>query len=469
MKYARISYTALIVLASVSIFVLSGFELTPQIYNYLGEGRWIKSFGFDNLSQMLILDNAKYISAYGMISWVSYFFYQYLSVNGIFLMKFILILSFQLLIFYLALKFWSENYKIAFLVTIIIVFSSINLFFDFSLMLSVMAVATCIYILEKHRNQQKLLFFVFPILSILLINTSVKYWWIICGVLFVYLIDGVYNFRFFGLKSEGYSKKAISIVTALFFICGIVNPYGIASISYLPKELWILYKLKLVIDKISFATFNGITMFSCMILVAMLYVLLKKRMHLRHIVIILSFLYGSMINSKISVFFISVAFLVLGTYFDYVSFAKILKQNLKLKIGISFVVSVIVISSILSANIHKYEYPQKAVEYLASINKNEKIRLFNDYNFSGYVSLQWISTLMPFEIEQGEKIFNRKENLISEYISDYIKDYERYTKKYNISHLLIKKDEYPARYLEKDSNYRLVYKDNTFMVFEHVQ
>ena len=67
------------------------------------------------------------------------------------------------------------------------------------------------------------------------------------------------------------------------------------------------------------------------------------------------------------------------------------------------------------------------------------------------------------------KPFNKKMDIFDDYIEAYMNlSYEKIFKKYNFSHVLIRKDDSLYKILSKDKNYMLLYDDDFFVLMEKV-
>ena len=117
--------------------------------------------------------------------------------------------------------------------------------------------------------------------------------------------------------------------------------------------------------------------------------------------------------------------------------------------------------------VNKELYPVEAVKYIKKNLNVDEIRLFNDYNFGSYLVFNDI----PVFIDSRADLYTKQ---FSGFNYDIFDDYEyivgTYQEKfefYKITHALIYKKNnpfYPV--LNTNSNYKVIYDDENFALFE---
>ena len=114
-------------------------------------------------------------------------------------------------------------------------------------------------------------------------------------------------------------------------------------------------------------------------------------------------------------------------------------------------------------------YPTMAVNYIKENLNIKEMRLFNEYNFGSYLILNDI----PVFIDSRADLYTRE---FSGLDYDIFDDFEymnlNYQEKFNfykITHALVYKNE-DAMYniLTNDNNYKIIYQDNFFALFEKI-
>ena len=89
-----------------------------------------------------------------------------------------------------------------------------------------------IYLLELYiKSNNKLYLIGLPIISILMINLHSSIWLMLFVFLLPYYVDNIIKIKTF--KKDKYSIIPIIITTIVMLLSGLINPYGIDSITYL--------------------------------------------------------------------------------------------------------------------------------------------------------------------------------------------------------------------------------------------
>ena len=115
-------------------------------------------------------------------------------------------------------------------------------------------------------------------------------------------------------------------------------------------------------------------------------------------------------------------------------------------------------------------YPVNAVKYLKQNYDIEDIRIYNHYDFGAYLELERVPAFIDARAEQFAKEFNDNINVLDDWykVEKHSIEYADVFKKYEITHLLIHEREGISLYIGKDENWKLVYKDDSFYIYENV-
>lgn len=112
-------------------------------------------------------------------------------------------------------------------------------------------------------------------------------------------------------------------------------------------------------------------------------------------------------------------------------------------------------------------YPTKAVEYIKSNLDYKNIKIYNSYNNGSYLMLHDIPVFIDSRLDVYCSEFNDTD-IFRDFIysSTGHSHYEEIFSKYDFSHILLYKDEIINQYIVKDSNYKLLYEDDNFALYE---
>ena len=117
-------------------------------------------------------------------------------------------------------------------------------------------------------------------------------------------------------------------------------------------------------------------------------------------------------------------------------------------------------------------YPQKACDYILNNLDVKQIKLFNDYNYGSYLMYRGIPVFIDSRADVYDPQFNGfDDDIFQDYIQTYTMKvyYEDKFEHYGITHVITYKKSQLALFIEKTSNYKELYKDDDFVVYERVK
>lgn len=115
------------------------------------------------------------------------------------------------------------------------------------------------------------------------------------------------------------------------------------------------------------------------------------------------------------------------------------------------------------------KYPIQAATWLKTNVNIEGMKLFNDFNYGSYLLFKDIPVFIDGRADAYDPIFNGKEDDV---FTDYMMTsslqvwYEDIFKKYDITHIITKTDSNFNLFLQRDINYKNIYNDGTFSIYE---
>lgn len=121
--------------------------------------------------------------------------------------------------------------------------------------------------------------------------------------------------------------------------------------------------------------------------------------------------------------------------------------------------------------INENSYPVKACDYILENLDVNNIKIFNDYNYGSYLMYRGI----PVFIDSRADVYDPKFNgLKDDIFQDYIKTnglnkyYEDTFEHYGITHVISYANSKLALYLSHDYDYKELYKDKNFVIYERL-
>lgn len=117
-------------------------------------------------------------------------------------------------------------------------------------------------------------------------------------------------------------------------------------------------------------------------------------------------------------------------------------------------------------------YPVEASKYIKENLNLEEIRLYNEYNYGSYLLYEGIPVFIDSRADLYTPEFNGDKD--KDVFTDFIKTsalnihYETTFNKYNITHLIIPNNAKVNLFISKDDNYKELYKDEQFVIYERL-
>ena len=119
--------------------------------------------------------------------------------------------------------------------------------------------------------------------------------------------------------------------------------------------------------------------------------------------------------------------------------------------------------------INKELYPVEATKYIKENIDVSKMKLFNDYNFGSYLLFNDIPVFIDSRADLYTKQFSGLEYDIFDDYESIIINYQEKFEFYGITHALIYKNNNNFyQVLDRDLNYKIIYKDDNFGLFEKI-
>ena len=153
------------------------------------------------------------------------------------------------------------------------------------------------------------------------------------------------------------------------------------------------------------------------------------------------------------------------------SIKKIL-QKPKIQTILIIFMCLLSISSYLKLNgrtqyIDKKSYPIQATEYILKNIDINNMRIYNGYNYGSYLEMKGIPVFIDSRADIYCKEFNNTTILEDEKdLHTGAKNYTEIFNKYNITHVLVPENSLIDVYIYEDNNYRKIYSDEYFVLYE---
>ena len=126
--------------------------------------------------------------------------------------------------------------------------------------------------------------------------------------------------------------------------------------------------------------------------------------------------------------------------------------------------------------VNEKTYPVEAANYILENLDLENMHLFNEYNYGSYLLYRGIPVFIDSRADLYAPEFNGTKNKDGKYegrdiFTDYIntsngsKYYEDTFEKYDVTHVILRKNTKLKMLLSKDKNYNEIYQDDNFIIY----
>jgi len=117
-------------------------------------------------------------------------------------------------------------------------------------------------------------------------------------------------------------------------------------------------------------------------------------------------------------------------------------------------------------------YPVEACNYIVENLNTENMKIYNEYNYGSYLIYRGIPVFIDSRADLYTPEFDeeQKRDIFSDFlnINGLSKDYETAFEGYGITHVLIPTGATMNKFLSKDENYKELYSDNYFVLYERL-
>lgn len=290
------------------------------------------------------------------------------------------------------------------------------------------------------------------------------------------------------LRKESCVKYLILIMVICIFT-GLLTPLGDTPYTYLPKTMT-GNTMNNISEHLPLTLINDLKTLTVLVLFLLILIFTDIKVKLRD----LFMLAGLVLMAFMSRRQVSMFVLIGGFIFAKLIVALIDKydkggteQAIKAITSLFGKVITILLGILVSFSLYKGKiddpivnestYPVDACDYILENVDIENMRIFNEYNYGSYILYRGIPVFIDSRADLYTPEFNGTKNEKGEYegrdiFSDYINVsnistyYENKFEKYDITHVLIRKNSKLNMFLSRDDNYNTLYSDDNFVFYE---
>lgn len=387
---------------------------------------------------------------------------------------------------------------------------------------------TEIYLLESYvRTKNKKYIYGLPIVSIILINSHASVWTMFFVFLLPYLVDLINISKLINLEritSSNNSNKfnkfrnnfkkiydydalnknemlCLLLMIVISALAGFVNPYGIDAItygfhSYGIKEIndFIIEMKPTFFEKsVCLASFLPLVILPMITFMARI-LTKNKKIKMRYIYFALGTGLMSILNRRNAIFFIVIMSMNIAYAFSNKNNEKNEKNELQdnsnniedkknkiKKFTVIYFVLTLTIFALCGVNsglqinkVSNYQVQyQKIFNYLDDNTNKDNIKLFAYYDIGGHAEFYGYKPYMDPRAEVLLKANNKKADYFIDFYNFFNKTdyYNEFLNKNKFTHMLIPNYKYSntVQRLKKDNRFRIVMKEDNFILFESVK
>ncbi|MBQ2872707.1 MAG: hypothetical protein IJE89_01755 [Bacilli bacterium] len=456
-------------------------------------GELILNNGIDMMDHFSFHANLAYTYPHWLYDVFIYLCYFIGGYTGVYISSIVLFLILLILVFKTNIKI-SNNYFVSAFATFICALAISGFATARAQLASFLVFTLQIYFIEVFlKSGKKKYLWGLLLLSLILCNIHVAVWPFYFILYLPYLAEYIISFIASKIKIKKKNKfikfmenkflleknnniKYVFMVMVASLLTGLITPIGDTPYTYLIKTMmgnsqdyiqehqmlsWINSPFTIIIafETIFLSLFSKVKVRDFFMICGLIFMSIMSTRHLSLLALV-----GTICFSRLfSMFFENFSFNIDDKIMAFF--------NKKIVIGMSFLFAILV-SSLLFYNESKKEYimsdlyPVEAVNYIKENIDIDKMKIFNEYNFGSYLLLNDIPVYIDSRADLYTKQFSGFEyDMFDDY--QYISsNYQEKFEFYNITHVLLYKKGHFYNMLENDSNYKTLYEDEYFVLYE---
>ena len=280
--------------------------------------------------------------------------------------------------------------------------------------------------------------------------------------------------------------KYLIIVAIICALMGLLTPLGDTPYTYLIKTMQ-GNTTQNINEHLPITFWDNKPILIVYAVLIALWMFTKTKIKLRDLFLIGGLMLLTIMSKRQSSMLLVVGTLIfnkyLAKYLETTTLKK-LQQNITKTVGtIIGAILVISIVGLIGYNLYKDKkddkyisestYPVQACDFiLNNIEDLKNARFFNEYNYGSYMLYRNIPVFIDSRADLYAPEFSGKdEDIFSDFldISNFSMDYEDNFKKYGITHVILYQDAKLNNSLKLDKNYKQIYSDKHFVIYERLK
>lgn len=449
------------------INAILSYSSNEDIWYIMRYGKIILQDGFIHTDVLSIHSGLHIVIQQGFSNVIFYLIYHYLGDFGLFLLCEMMIGLYLFIIYKMCMLLSEKKILLSVLITTITCTLLVIIFmtprpqiFTYFHLLSVM------YIMEKfYKDNKTRLIYLLPLISLVQINLHASLWYYLFLFMLPYIVQSIIQ----------RNKKIVRIIIVMIvmFLVGFINPYTYENVffpfttydSYINNYILELFPVHILSSNESLETIS-IVFYVTLAAQLIIYIYYKKgKLELRHL-----FLLGGTVILAVA-HVRNIAIFIIGSLPLLANYLKKVNWNVRdeyvdtRKQWIAVAV-VILIVSILNTN-RLVSDVYKGGEFLKNNYNTEDLVIYTGFDYGSYIEYLGFHSYFDTRAEVFLKKANKKENIFPEAvkIQESCNRYQDFIKKYQFTHMIVRKKSCLCRNLKKD-HVKIVFQDEDFVIFE---
>lgn len=474
----------------ISVFCISivKIELQNDTFSAIKIGDYIINNGLDFTEHFNFNPDLSFHNARWLFNVIIAFIYNSFGFVGIYIFTCLLSIILGLLIFNIIYKM-NKSLIISLVITILSMAYASGYITARAQLISYILFLLEIYFIEKLLRKNKIRYCIYIlIISILIANIHTTVWPITLVLFMPYFAEYLLSKTKFIKKSKRLysditSIKLLFITFIITSISGLVSPLGLLPYTYMFKTMsGISVKFIQELERVNiFFDYRALVLF---VIYIYLFVYLKNKIKISDLFMVTGLFFLGILAIRNLVFLIILCTICLcrqinNALEDNISKVKIIEDRIY---SDKFILGVIIFYILFlgginySINIYNKKfindtiYPVKASDYILKNLDTKKMRLYNDFDIGSYLEYRGIKVFLDSRSEVFCKEFNDTTILEDFYNINYFQDhYKKVFDKYSFTHILLNKDITLDLYVKNDNDYKLIYQDDYYVLYEKVE
>ena len=473
----------------IIIVIFLCYMLTPIVFQNdtfytIKIGELILNNGIDMLDHFSI-HNIAYTYPHWLYDVFIYIIYHFFSFTGIYISTIILFIGLMLSIYYTNTKLNKHKIIIAFITILSILPLTKYATARAQLVSYILFVWEYFFIEKFFQTKSKKYALYLVIISLILCNIHVAVWpfYFILFLPFIaeYLIAKVFKLKtLFKEKIEiekNNNVKYLLLIILFSLIMGLITPIKDTPYTYLIYTM-MGNSQSYIEEHLTLDTVGIIYIIT--FLLEYIFMIAMSKTKLRYLFLTMGLAimcYTS--NRHVALFVIFFSFVFINSLDNF-----FIKYNLKIdnliKIFVNKIVMTVIIVLLLSGSIITFmrnkdkeyfsndKYPIKAADYIINNLDYKNIRMFNEYNYGSYLVYRGIPVFIDSRADLYTKEFSGLDyDIFDDYI-EYGINYNEIIEFYNLNYVLLSKERGLYTVFLYNSNYKMLYEDDNFILFEKI-